>query len=43
MPELMLLERDMSVDLSATYNQIEYDYFNDLLETPLKSFFGNIT
>ena len=43
LPELFVLERDFTVDLSETFEEIENNYRNNELKTPLKSFFGNIT
>ena len=43
MPDIMLLQRDIPVDLSETYNVIEEKYANNNLPIPLKSFFGNIS
>lgn len=43
MPELFLLEREVSIDLTKTYEEIEHNYNNNELKIPLKSFFGNIT
>ena len=42
-PEIMLLQREVSVDLTKTYNVIETKYATNQLPIPLKSFFGNIT
>ncbi len=42
-PEIMLIQRDVPVDLSETYSIIEEKYHNNELPIPLKSFFGNIT
>ena len=42
-PEIMLLQREVPVDLSTTYNVIETKYATNQLPIPLKSFFGNIT
>ena len=43
LPEMFLLERDMAVDLTHIYDNIENEYLTDTLQIPLKSFFGNIT
>ena len=43
MPDIMLLQRDVSVDLTETYNVIEEKYNSNTLPVPLKSFFGNIS
>lgn len=42
-PDMMLLQREVPIDLSETYRVIEEKYANNQLPTPLKSFFGNIT
>ena len=42
-PEIMLLQREIPVDLTKTYNVIEEKYTTNQLPIPLKSFFGNIT
>lgn len=42
-PEVMLLQRDIPVDLEETFNVIEEKYKTGKLPIPLKSFFGNIT
>lgn len=42
-PEIMLIQRNISINLSETYNVIENKYNNNRLPIPLKSFFGNIT
>lgn len=53
-PDIMILERDIPVNLSETYNEIEntyrsqYGYSNDStkkekLSKPLQAFFGNLT
>ena len=42
-PDIMLIQREMPIDLSSTYNVIESKYNENLLPIPLKSFFGNIT
>lgn len=42
-PDIMLLQRDVPVDLSEVYNVIERKYHTNALPIPLKSFFGNIT
>ena len=43
MPDIMLLQRDIPVDLTETYNVIEEKYYGNNLPVPLKSFFGNIS
>lgn len=42
-PEMFLLEREFTVNLTKTFEEIETNYHNNTLEIPLKSFFGNIT
>lgn len=42
-PDIMLIQRDIPIDLSETYEVIEDKYHNNELPIPLKSFFGNIT
>lgn len=42
-PEFLLLEREFNVDLTSTYDEIERKYAENELNTPLKSFFGNIS
>lgn len=42
-PEIFLLEREYTVDLTKTFEEIENNYQNNSLTIPLKSFFGNIT
>lgn len=42
-PDIMLIQRDVPIDLSETYGVIEEKYQNNNLSIPLKSFFGNIT
>lgn len=42
-PDIMLLQREVPVDLADTYNIIETKYHTNSLPIPLKSFFGNIT
>ncbi len=42
-PEIFLLERQVTVDLFSTFESIETNYCNNLLQTPLKSFFGNMS
>ncbi|OUM64502.1 hypothetical protein PIROE2DRAFT_60642 [Piromyces sp. E2] len=41
MPDMMILEREISVDLLSTISEIEYQYEENCLSMPLKSFFGN--
>ena len=43
MPDIMLLQRDIPVDLTETCRVIEEKYYNNSLPIPLKSFFGNIS
>jgi len=40
-PDIMILEREYTVDLNETYSIIEERYRNNSLAVPLKSFFGN--
>lgn len=42
-PEIFILEREFSVDLTQTFKTIEQQYSNNELNVPLKSFFGNIS
>lgn len=42
-PEIMLIERETVVDLAEIYDRIIARYNGDVLNIPLKSFFGNIT
>lgn len=42
-PDIMLIQREIPVDLTETYEVIEEKYNNNELPIPLKSFFGNIT
>ena len=42
-PDIMLIQRDVPVDLTETFNVIETRYSTNQLSIPLKSFFGNIT
>jgi len=42
-PDVFLLEREYLVDLESIFNSIENKYSNNELNTPLKSFFGNIS
>ena len=41
MPEFMILQRNISANLSSTYNIIEEKIKNGTLDYPLKAFFGN--
>lgn len=41
-PDIMLIERENVADLSSIYDYITEKYINNELNTPLKSFFGNI-
>ena len=43
LPDIMILQREMPVNLSDTYGVIEGKYDNNNLPIPLKSFFGNIS
>lgn len=42
-PELMLIQRDLPLNLTDTYGTIQQKYDDNCLPIPLKSFFGNIT
>ena len=42
-PDMMILQREITVNLEDTYNVIEKKYENNNLPVPLKSFFGNIS
>lgn len=42
-PDMFLLEREYTVDLNSTFENIEERYINNELSVPLKSFFGNIS
>lgn len=42
-PEMMILQRDLTINLEETYAVIEAKYENNDLAVPLKSFFGNIS
>ena len=42
-PDMMILQRELTVNLVDTYNVIEEKYENNNLAVPLKSFFGNIS
>ena len=42
-PDMMILQREMAVNLSETYDIIEEKYEGNNLSVPLKSFFGNIS
>lgn len=42
-PEMMLIQRDLPVNLAETYSTIQQKYDESCLPIPLKSFFGNIT
>ncbi|MBQ9070190.1 MAG: AAA family ATPase [Clostridia bacterium] len=42
-PDMMILQREMTVDLAETYRAIETKYQENNLSVPLKSFFGNIS
>lgn len=41
-PDMMLIQRDIPINLYETYNVIEEKYLNNELPIPLKAFFGNI-
>ena len=43
MPDMMIIERDMPVDVRTTFDAILDRYDNGKLNVPLKSFFGMIT
>lgn len=42
-PDILLLARDIPVNLTDTYTQIENCYQNKELSKPLEAFFGNLT
>ena len=42
-PDIMLIQREIPIDLAETYEIIEAKYNANRLPVPLKSFFGNIT
>ena len=42
-PDMMVLERDMSVNLGPLYDRIEDERRNGTLEVPMKAFFGDIS
>ena len=42
-PDMMILQRELSVNLADTYNVVEEKYENNNLAVSLKSFFGNIS
>ncbi|MBO5930661.1 MAG: AAA family ATPase [Clostridia bacterium] len=42
-PDMMILQREITVNLEDTYKVIEQKYENNNLPVPLKSFFGNIS
>lgn len=42
-PEIFILEREYSINLASTYDEITRRYTENDLNTPLKSFFGNIS
>lgn len=42
-PDIMLLQRDIHINLAETYSAIEKKYEEGCLPIPLKAFFGNIT
>ncbi|MBO5358903.1 MAG: DNA2/NAM7 family helicase [Clostridia bacterium] len=42
-PDMMILQRELTVNLVDTYSTIETKYENNNLTVPLKSFFGNIS
>lgn len=43
LPEIMLLQRDLTVDLTEVYDSIEEKYKSKQLPVPLKAFFGSIS
>lgn len=43
MPEMMIIEREIPIDVRTTFNAILDRYENGKLNVPLKSFFGMIT
>lgn len=42
-PDIMIIQRDIPIDLAETFKVIETKYNTNQLSIPLKSFFGNIT
>lgn len=42
-PDMMILQREMAINLADTYGVIETKYQDGILPVPLKSFFGNIS
>ena len=42
-PDIMLIQREVPIDLSETFKVVEDKYNENQLPIPLKSFFGNIT
>ncbi len=42
-PDILLLQRDIPVNLSETYKKIETQYKENKLSRPLKAFYGNLT
>lgn len=42
-PDIFILEREYTVDLSQTFQTIEKQYSDNELSVPLKSFFGNVS
>lgn len=42
-PDIMLIQREVPIDLAETFSVIETKYTTNELPVPLKSFFGNIT
>ena len=42
-PDIFILEREYTVDLSQTFQTIEKQYSDNELNVPLKSFFGNVS
>lgn len=42
-PDIMLLQRDVTISLQDTYKEIEKEYYEKNMSKPLEAFFGNLT
>ena len=42
-PDIMLLQRDIPINLQESYKEIEKEYTDKTLSRPLEAFFGNLT
>lgn len=42
-PDIMLLQRDVTINLQDTYKEIEKEYYEKNMSKPLEAFFGNLT